>query len=229
MELDELRQRWETYDRRLEESLRLNRRLLEITVRGRTEPALKRLALGVGVELLVTVAAVLWLGSFLWDHATELRFFLPALLLHLGLIADIGGLAYQIVTVAEMDYSAPIVEVQTRLETLRVIRVRATKWALLLAPLIWTTALIVLLKGFLGVDAYTFFGPSWLAANLLFGLLFVVVGVWLSRRYAARTAHFPLVQRLLRDIAGSNLLAAEESLRSLREFEQEAIEEGRPA
>lgn len=220
MELDELRATWTAYDRRLDESLRLNTMLLQRMMLDRTESALKRLSLGVIVELGASILAVLWLGAFLRDHLGEPHFFLPALLLHLGLIVDIGALVYQIVAVAEIDYSAPIVEIQKRLATLRVIRVRVTKWTLLLIPLAWTPALIVLLKGLLGVDAYALFRPSWFIANLLFGLVVLVAGLWIARRYAERLARFPLMQRVMRDIAGANLIAAETSLRSLQAFEQ---------
>ena len=76
------------------------------------------------------------------------------------------------------------------------------------------------LKGLFGVDAYATFGARWLTADLIFGLVVIAFALWISRRYAGRMEGAPLVQRLMRDIAGHNLTAAATFLGSLAEFEQ---------
>ena len=81
-----------------------------------------------------------------------------------------------------MDYGAPVVAIQTRLESLTVERIRATKWTRLLAPLAWTPMSIVSLRGLFDVDVYAAFGSTWLAANVLFGLLVLIVHVSISDR-----------------------------------------------
>ena len=66
-------------------------------------------------------------------------------------------------------------------------------------------------------------GNRWLnrIANLLFGLAVIALAVWVSRRYAERMARSPLVRRLMRDLAGSNLNAAEGFLERVARFEEE--------
>jgi hypothetical protein len=56
---------------------------------------------------------------------------------------------------------------------------------------------------------------------VLLGIVVIPVAMWISRRYADRLEESPFLQQLMRDIAGRNLAAATEFLRSLVEFEEE--------
>lgn len=221
MELDDLKRTWEEYDKRMDINIRLNTRLLRGSVLGKAEAALKGLSRLLLVELLLSLCGALWLGSFLWEHAAETRFLVPAATLHLYVIAIVITCIRQIVAISQADYSAPIVAIQKRLESLRVERIRTTTWTLLLAPLVWTPFLIVTLKALFDVDVYATFGALWLAANVLLGLLVIAVGVWISRRFAGRMKRSSPLLRLFRDIAGHNLTAATGFLCSLSQFEDE--------
>jgi hypothetical protein len=221
MNLDDMKQLWEAQDEKLDTLLRLNTRLLQAPVLGKAESALRRLSFLLGIELLLNVLVALWLGSFLWDHAAEPRFLLPAAVLHLGVIALLAACIRQLVAIGSLDYSAPIVEIQKRMEALRAQRIRATMLTFLGAPLLWTPLLIVGLKGLLGLDAYAILSARYLIANALFGLAVIPLVVWIARRYADRMGRSPLVQRLLRDIAGTNLNAAAGFLSRIERFAAE--------
>lgn len=221
MELDALKQSWQDHDRKLDANLRLNTvRLYNVTL-GKAGTALRRLSRLLKVGLFFDALILVGLGSFMADHVTEPRFLVPALALHLFvlLLAIDGG--RQVVAIGSLDIGQPIVEIQKRMESLRLQRLRALRLVLLFSPLIWIPMLIVALKGLLGVDAYAIFDHGWLAANVLFGLAVIPLAVWLSRRYADRMQRSPMVQRLLRDLAGYNLNAATAYLGTLERFERE--------
>lgn len=182
MELEDLKRSWEENDRKLDANIRLNTRLLHESVLDKAETALRRLSRLLALELLLNLGVTIALGSFLAEHAAQARFLLPAAALDLCAIALIIAGIRQLAAIAKVDYSAPVVAIQKRLESLRVERLRAAKWTLLLAPLLWTPLLVVSLEGVLGVDAYAIFGAGWLAANLLFGLLVIALAVGISRR-----------------------------------------------
>ncbi|MBK9090849.1 MAG: hypothetical protein IPL90_18125 [Holophagales bacterium] len=221
MELDDLKRRWEDQDKKLDASLRLNTRLLNESVLARTDTALQRSSRLLWFELALSVVAVLWTGSFLAKHISEPRFLIPGVGLHLFVIALILAGVRQLVAIRTLDYSAPIVVIQKRLESLRVERVRATKLTLLCSPLIWTAVLVVVPKGLFGVDVYAIFGAAYLLANLLLGLLVILLAVWISKRYAARMERSPLAQRLMRNLAGHSLNAAVDFLSSVSRFEED--------
>jgi hypothetical protein len=221
MELEDLKRRWEDHDRKLDAVIRLNASLVRGSALSRAATATTRLSRLLLVELLLDLVLVVWLGSFIADHITQPRFLIPALALDLGAIALVRVYVLQWAALRSLDYSAPIVAIQKRLGALQVQRVRAVKWVLLTAPLVWTPMLIVGLKGLLGVDAYAILPHAWLAANLAFGAALIPLAVWIARRSADRMERSPLVQRILRDLAGYNLNAAVGFLGSLARFEEE--------
>jgi hypothetical protein len=226
MELDDLKQRWTELDRKLDTAIRFNTHVLQAALHGKAETALKRLSRWLWIGLGINVIAALWLGWFIANHIEHPRFWLPAVGLHLCVIALIVASIHQLLAISQLDWGAPIVAIQRRLESLRILRIRTTKWTLLLSPLLWVPLLIVLLKGFFDVDTYADFSAAWLAANVLLGVLVIPVALWVSRLYADRLDQSPLLQRLLRDIAGRNLNTATEFLRSLAQFEEEQPQTG---
>ncbi|MEO8585619.1 MAG: hypothetical protein ABI584_05625 [Acidobacteriota bacterium] len=221
MELEELQRLWADQDKKLDAGIQLSKRLLHATVMGKAEAATRPLSRLLWFELLFTFPAVLLIGSFLAEHVAEARFFIPALGLHLGVIALLVSGIRQLAVLRTIDYGAPILAIQKRLASLRVLRIRTVKWTFILAPLAWTPLLIVVLKGLFGVDAYSMFGARWLIANVLFGLAVIALAIWLSRRYADQMDRSPVLQRLMRELAGQSLTTAKSVLGSLSQYEEE--------
>lgn len=221
MELDELKLQWQEHDRLLQVNLRLNRRLLQQSFFDKAETALRRLSRWLWLELLINLFATFLLGSFLAKNIGEPRFAVPATLLLFGAIALVIAPIRQLATIIQIEHGMPIVDLQKRLESLRVERILAVKWVFLLAPLAWILVFIVAMKGLLHVDVFAKFGQAWLMANLVFGVLVILTGWWLCRHYAERAKASPILQTLMRDISGHNLAIATAYLRDLAEFEAE--------
>lgn len=219
MNLDDLKDRWTELDRKLDASLRLNTRLLNARKLDRAATALRRLSWFLWFELALDAVLLVWLGSYLVDHMTQLRFVLPGGVLYGFVIAYVVLIVQQLVGIARLDYDGQVVEIQKRMETLRIWRLRATKMVFLLAPLLWAALLVVVPKSLIGLDVYAACSVAWLAANFVFGVAVIPVAVWISRRYADRMERSPLVQRIMRDLAGYNLNAALNSLESIKRFE----------
>jgi hypothetical protein len=222
MDMDVLQAKWAEHDRKLEISIRLNRQLLMATNMNRVRTPLRRFAFFVGMEAAVGVILPVILGPFIYAHWTEPRFVLPAVALDLWAIANVAGLFREMAMALEIDYDKPIATIQTQLESLRVMRIRVTQWALLTGQLVWWVPFaIVAFKGFWGVDAYKVFGGTVLAVNVLFGLAVIPVAIWVSRKFGDRMGRSPVIQRVMRELAGYNLNAATCFLSQLSEFEDE--------
>jgi hypothetical protein len=222
MELEDLRQAWEAHGRKLDDSSRLNNFVLPQAISAKAETATRRLSRLLWIELLVNLAAAVWLGSFLADNVTVARYAIPAAGLDVLVIALLMAGVRQLVAVSRVDYGQPVLVIQRRMESLRAERVRATMVTLVIAPLAWIPLLIVMLKGLFGVDAYSTFSSIWLIANVVFGFLVVAVAIWASRRYAGRVTSAPALRWLMDNLAGHNLQTATAVLRSLAQFEEAA-------
>lgn len=216
-DLEEWKALWAEQDRKLDQSLRLNRRLLEESALGRARTALGSLRRFVVVELVSNVVAVVALVAFAAANPQP-RFAAPAVLLALGALALVRGDVLQL-RASRIDPSEPIAAAQRRLEGLRRLRVTHVRWTLLLSPLAWPPLAIVALKVLLGADAWVSPGVAWLAANLAFGIAVPVIAWIVSVRYGSRLRGSPWAARMANAISGRSLVEALHALEAIRELE----------
>ena len=218
LDLDELKQLWAEHDRKIEQSIRLNRQLLGAANLNGAQSALQRMTALLGLGAAVWFAVVMALGNFLYQNIGMLRFALPAAALDLYAIGMLAARIRQIIAVQSIDYGRPIAEIQKQLGTLRVLRIRTTQWALLVGVVAWAPFAIVVSRAFFGLEVYSL---AWLWANVVFGLSLIPLAVWLSKKFSDRVGRSPFIQRLMEDIAGHNLNVATTFLSKLSEFEDE--------
>jgi hypothetical protein len=238
MNLEELKARLAEQDAKLDQLVRLNTTQVHELQLSKTRSSLRWLVPGLVIELLLAIVGVVWAGDFIVGHLREPRFLLPALLVDISLIAFLGSCIRQLVTIAGLDYSLPVVTVQKTLGGLRILRIRTSKWVMMLSFLLWAPLLIVVFESLFGIDLWQVLaaaGPrdefflAWVVANVLFGLGIVLVALWLSHRYANRMDRSPIIKRLMDDFAGRSLTKAQASLDAIVRFEtepQEAHESG---
>jgi MFS family permease len=212
MELDELKQKWAEHDRKLDQSIRLNRQLLRETYTRRARFALWRLAAMLAAGSIFMLMVIVWLGYFISQAWSSPRFVWPAVALDLMAISLLALLIVQVALSLKMDYDQPVGAIQKRLEALRKVRVRYIQGIFLFAVLAWMPLFILAMKVFLGVDVYRSFPTSWIVTNVAFGFAALAIGIWWSRKHGSR---------FLRELAGYNLNAASRFLATLTEFEKE--------
>lgn len=221
MNLDDMQRVWAEQDRRLEQSLRLNRELLRETQLCAARSALGRLSWGLGLEFALDALLVLWLGSRLGEEWGAARFLVPTALCFLAWTVFLALALRQLALNGRIDYGAPIATVQRQVEELRLARLRSTQLRLLLAPLLWAPVLIVVLHACFGVDAWLEPGPGWLACNAGVGLACVPLLLLLARRLARHPGRHPRLERFLESLSGTCIARAEQRLAALAEFERE--------
>jgi serine/threonine-protein kinase len=219
MNIDELKEKWSSYDRKLDHAIRLNEaRVRMIDVRR----SLSRVYWPAAGGLVVNGVAVMILGSFIAGHLSEPEFWIPALALHAFVVAHIAWAVRQLLVLQALDYSAPVVTIQRKLAALRLLRVRIVKWTLGLAPLLWAALLVVGPEAIVGLNVYVALPASYLAANLGFGLAFLAMMMWLARRIEGRLKDSPRLESLMDDLAGRSLTEAKLTLKEIADFEREA-------
>jgi len=222
MELDILKEKWAEQDRKLDNCIRLNRRLLITTELNRGLSPMRRFAFLTGMGGFTGLVVLGILGRFIYAHRAEPRFALPAMLLHIWVIASVAASIRQMAMALQIDYNEPVLLIQKQIESLRALRLRVIRWALLTGQLVWWIPfLVVTLKGLLNVDAYRVLGTPFLIVNVAFGLALIPAAIWVSKKFGDRMGRSPAVQRLMRELAGYNINAASGFLATLAEFEYE--------
>jgi hypothetical protein len=216
LDLDEMKQVWTAYDKKLDESIRLNRELLSFATLNKARSASQRMALLLILEAVVWFAIVGSLGSFIYHHIGTLRLSLSGFALDLYAIAMLAATVRQIVAIGKIEYGGPIAAMQKQIEMLRVLRIRITQWALLGGTIVWAPFVIVTGKAYFGLNVVN---APWLWANVVFALCLIPLALWLSKAFGGSMGRFPLIQRVMNDLAGRNLNAAAEFLSRLSQFE----------
>lgn len=211
MDLEELQQRWQEQDHKLDASLRLNQRLVRALETHQVGGAIGRLSRWVAFELVVDLVAVVALGAYLGDRIGVVRFAVPAATLFAGAVALVVSSAMQLGRIRAIDYGAPVIAIQRQLESVRLLRLRKSKWIVLLATLVWTPLHIVALDALFGLDVYALLGAGWIVANLIVGVAVMPLLSWMSRR--------SIWQRLTRHLDERHFAAARQFLSSLASFE----------
>src|SRR5947209_6607022 len=158
MDLDELKEQWQTLDAKVQLALRVDARLVREVTSARTQSFVVGELWRSMPLLLLDGLAVVWLGSFAGDHLHELRFFVPAVVVMAFAVFVLVFRVRQLAMLRAVDYAAPVLRNQRQLGQLRVERVRLTKRVLLASPLLWTPLFIVALEALFGIDAYRLFG-----------------------------------------------------------------------
>lgn len=221
MNLDDIKNQWSAFDKKLDNSIKLNTLLLKEVSLNKTNSYLRRLSVSIYTELILSFLVLLILGNFIWNNLYHIKFLIPAISLDLFIIFLVHSSIRQLIEINSIDFSEPIITNQKKLGSLRVRRINETKMVFLLSPLLWVPLLIVVVRAITGLDPYSIFSASWLVGNLLFGLAVIPIVFWVSKRYSHKFQSSLFVQSIMNDIAGRSLNEAVGFLDKLAKFEKE--------
>ncbi len=126
--------------------------------------------------------------------------------------------------IRSLDYGQPLVELQARIEALRIARIRAFNWSFLTGQIVWWIPFaIVVFAALTGVDLWRHAKfVDFALWNLAFGVAFIPLAVWVSRRYGDRLSKNTVVRYVADSIAGRDIAMAKEYLEKLRRFDSAA-------
>jgi hypothetical protein len=218
MELDDFQQRWLAQDRRIDEALRLNKRLWLRAELAAPRVSLRWVRVGALLNMLAGALCLLWTGAFIAANIHEPRFVVPAVALHLWLVAALATTIARFVKASAINYEAPVVTIQRQIEALRALTVRSTMWLFLFGVPIWFVPFcIVAMRSWFGVDLYRWFGGDVLLESFAWSVA-GGVALWAVGRRVARWA---TGRRVARGVAGRYLTKAEDQIAAIAAFERE--------
>ena len=223
MEPEDLKTAWQALNRRLERQDAINLQLLREKKLDRTRSTLRPLLWGQIVQTLFGIPFIL-LASLLWMRAHALPDGLPLAALLAGIAVQVYGIATiafageTIRRIRAIDYSAPVVEIQKQVASLRRTYIISGMVGGLPWWFLWVLILTVL-AGPGGVDLYAKApGLIWIGLGIgAVGLL----ATWWFHRWSRNPARPRLAQGVDDTIAGTSLRKARTQLDELRRFEAE--------
>lgn len=218
MELDDLRSVWAAHGAALERSLAINERCLRELVGGKARRALAAQRAWWLVEAVLVLGLAMVAAAVVAGHPAEARYLLVGAPVA-GLALALAALTVRlVVTAGRVDPTADVVASQRVVEELTLAEYRATRWAVLGGVLAWLPAALLLFEAVTGVPALARVDLAWLVANLALGIVVLVAGVALSRRYVERPGSSPRARRLIDALSGRGLRATAAHLADLTSF-----------
>jgi hypothetical protein len=221
--LEELRNEWSDRSRRLDERLRLSAHLLRDDWIERQRERVWKLGPFGKFSMGVWIATAVLLGLFLGTHANQPALFVTALVLDVWVIATGIAEVRQKQALRNLDFGLPLLELQARVESLRIARIRSFNLAFLTGQIVWWIPFVVVVAGAFGVNLYL--SPqfrAYAAWNIAGGIAFIPLAIWLSRRYGERLSRSSIVRHIADSITGRDIAAAREYLEKLRRFGSDA-------
>lgn len=218
MELDELKQAWQTLDRRLESRQALDDWMFLDLRAGRVRRSLRPLLWGQSALIVLGIAIALWGIGFWSTHVGIWQAMACGIAMQVFGTLSIIFPARVFAMARGIDPAAPVVEIQRRIAALRCWRVRVEAPVFAgLGSVIWIPALLMLAQYGMdrtGEDVWAQVDGRWLWSSLLGSPLAVGVAYGLLRRLGLR--------RVLEDsLAGRTLTRAQAMLEELGRFERE--------
>jgi hypothetical protein len=222
--LDELRDEWSDRSRRLDEHLRLSAHLLRDDWIERQRERVWKLRPFGKFSMAVWIATMVLLGLFIGTHANHPALCVTALVLDLWVIVvGIAEIRRQ-QALRNLDFGMPLLELQARVEALRIARIRSFNRAFLTGQIVWWIPFVVVAAaGAFGADLYL--SPqfrAFAAWNIAGGIAFIPLAMGLSRRYGERLSRSSIGRRIADSIAGRDIAAARDYLERLRRFGSDA-------
>ncbi len=221
MQLDDLKEAWAAHGALLERSLAIDERLLREVLLRKVRFALAPYVLWRALEVALGIAVTLAVVPVLAAHITEPRYVVVAGALAVFTVGITAMCACLLVICLQLDYDGPVTTIQRDVERIKLVEYRAFKWALLGGVALWLPALLVPFEALTGVDALARVQLPYLVGNLLVGLVVLVLGQALSRKYVERSDSELRTRRWVDALSGRGLRRAAGHLAELSKFERE--------
>lgn len=218
MELDELKQAWQSLDRQLEKQNALSLHLLKETRLARMKSGLRPLVFGQGVLLAVGILMTVFFAPLWVRHMDVPHLFVYGITLHAYSVMIILSASRNLYMIRQIDYSAPVLDIQKQLAELRSWQLRSGYWFALIGCFIWTPMLMGVFY-WLGADVWVH-KPAFVYWCLASSFV-AVAATWGLIRFSQRPGQEKLRKAINDSAAGRSLTRAQAALDEIARFEQD--------
>lgn len=178
MELDDFKTAWQTLDRRLEQQYALDFQIFKDGKILKVKSALRPLVIGQFTGIISGILMLMVFAPFWVAHRHVPHLMLCGILLHAYSVLLIMFAGRDLHLILNLDYTAPVLQIQRQLAELRVRRARVAPWVFgVTGCFIWIPLMLVIFQ-WLGVDVwvrspsvvYIFIASGFVSLLFLLGL-----------------------------------------------------------
>jgi hypothetical protein len=219
MELSELKTVWQAYNSRLEKSLKLNFRCLEMLQAQKIKSKLSLLLWQRIVEAVLDILLLFWLAGFLVKNITQWPYAFFSLALILFYLVTLINCLRQIITIKHLDYSDDLITIQSSLVLLQTHLVNYLRLIFLIVPF-WLAFPVIFFKAFLHFDILSKLHGDWWAGQIIFSVLLLPGCIWLYMQLSYKNIHKPWVNFVIQKTSGAGITRAFQFVKELEELRE---------
>jgi hypothetical protein len=154
MELDDLKQAWQTLDRRLQQQNAISLQLLTDSRVRTAKSSLRWPLVRSAVQIALGVALTIFFALFWIGHRDNAMLMVSGLVMHAYSVMLIIAGVMELLLLIRIDYAAPVVTIQRYLTLYRQWRNRSMPWLGLSQWLLWIPETLIVFKAWLGIDLW---------------------------------------------------------------------------
>ena len=222
MEIEQLKSAWEAYDKKLDQQLRLNQRILREMKLDKVRSGLRGLIIKQTVSVVFIFIIIAALYGFIINHFSATAPTISAAILMVFAIILLVGIIGQISLASTVDYSRPILIIQQQLEQIKLHNLRFFQLTMLSGPF-YMAYIFLGLKIISGIDFYQVADARWLQANVLFSIGMLIAVLWFNREISRKPPRYRWARKLVEIMGGKEVISGMRFLRELKEFEEDRV------
>ena len=220
MELSEMKSIWQSYDEKLEKSLKLNLYCLEMIQAQKAKTKLKPLLWLRIAEIILHIIVIIWLVGFLINFGSGIQFSISAIALIIFFVIAFINCVKQIILLKEIDYHEDVLAIQRKLTLLQSHIGDYIRLTFLCMPT-YLAYPIIAFKVLGDFDIVSKLSRDWWIGQLSFTVLLIPICIWLYRQVSYKNIHKKWVKYIIEKAAGNRVAKAMEFVKEIDEMKKE--------
>lgn len=182
MNFEELASAWKANDQTLESTIKVNKLLVKNLAFSKIKSSLYEIKWTGFFELAVNVLFYFFLLNFIRDHLTQYEFLIPALLLFVLTMIEIGVEVFKLYQILTLDAQESVIKVKEKLSTLKRLEIIDVYSLYIIIPVFSGPFFLILAKGLLGINLFQF-DLTWMVQYCIGSVVVAVILVFILKRF----------------------------------------------
>lgn len=220
MELEEIKNIWSAYDKKLEQSWKLNLSLLRRANLDKVKSKLRKMVILHAFTFTFSILQIILLMYFVVVHIAEPHLVAAGTILLVWSFMISYSAADQLNKINAMDYSAPVMEIQKKLIAIKLSIIKYLRLSTLIIPF-YLAHILFWFELLLDVDMYQVANQQWWIGQIIFTLLVMLpLTLWLYKKLSSHNMDKSWMKKLISSSGGKQISEAFTLLDEIQKFEK---------
>lgn len=221
MDLSNLQQTWNRFEKKLDQNRQLNLHLLRKVNLEKTKLKLSSLIWQQALTIIFYMMAGSWFMYFSATHWGNWSFVISGVILAVWSFIATASAIYQLQLILTLDYSLPVIQLQKKLMVLKTSIIRNLRFVGWVLPF-YMAFVVVGFQVLFGVDIIREMETQVLVWNTIFSVFLIFVSLWIHKKLSPKNANKDWLNWLIQG-SGSQVNDALKFLKEIDDFKRGGV------